>query len=206
MSDLVTGRDGRTRCAWSGGDALYDAYHDEEWGRAATGDQQLFEKIALEGFQAGLAWITILRKRERFRTVFAGFDPTVVAAFGEKDVLRLLDDAGIIRHRGKVEAAISNAGCALEMIDEFGSIADYIWPRASTGPAPSSLADLAATTEVSIDLSKDLKRRGWKFVGPTTMYAFMQAMGLVNDHLAGCWARQACEAERAPVLESFVAG
>lgn len=206
MSDLVTGHDGRTRCAWSGGDALYDAYHDEEWGRAATGDRQLLEKIVLEGFQAGLAWITILRKRERFRQVFAGFDPAVVATYGEQDVLRLLDDAGIVRHRGKIEAAINNAGRALETIDEFGSLAAYVWPRASTGPAPSSLADLAATTEASIDLSKDLKRRGWKFVGPTTMYAFMQAMGLVNDHLTGCWARQACEAERAPVLESFVAG
>ncbi len=203
MSDLVTGADSRTRCAWSAGDELYDAYHDEEWGRAVTSDAGLYEKIVLEGFQAGLAWITILRKRDRFREVFARFDPTLVAEFGEAEILELLDDAGIIRHRGKIEATINNAGRALEMIDEFGSIAAYVWPMASSRSVPRSFADLPAQTDGSAALSKDLKHRGWKFVGPTTMYAFMQAMGLVNDHLEGCWVRDACEDERVPVLKRF---
>lgn len=204
MGDLVTGADGRTRCAWSGGDALYDAYHDDEWGRATTADRPLFEKIVLEGFQAGLAWITVLRKRDRFREVFAGFDPAVVAEFGETEVQELLDDAGIIRHRGKIEATIGNAGRALELIEEFGSVAAYVWSRVPPSrPAPSALDDLASQTDESAALSKDLKRRGWRFVGPTTMYAFMQAMGLVNDHLAGCWVRDACEDERVPVLERY---
>ena len=203
MSDLVTGIDGRTRCAWSSGDELYDAYHDEEWGRATTADEPLFEKIALEGFQAGLAWITVLRKRDRFREVFAGFDPATVAGFAESEVLEMLDDSGIIRHRGKIEATINNAGMALELIEEFGSMAAYVWPQASQGPAPSKFADIPAVTDTSVALSKDLKRRGWKFVGPTTMYAFMQAMGLVNDHLAGCWVRDACEAERGPILGRY---
>lgn len=205
MTDLVTGADGNLRCAWSGGDELYDAYHDDEWGRGVATDRRLFEKIVLEGFQAGLAWITILRKRERFREVFAGFDPALVAEFSEANVLQLLDDAGIIRHRGKIEATINNAGRALEMIEEFGSIAAYVWPLASSSKraAPSTLADIAAQTTESAALSKDLKRRGWKFVGPTTMYAFMQAMGLVNDHLVGCWVRDTCEAERALLLERY---
>jgi len=168
-------------------------------------DHRLFEKIVLEGFQAGLAWITILRKRERFRQVFVGFDPALVAEFSEADVLRLLDDAGIVRHRGKIEATINNADRALEMIEEFGSIAAYVWPLASSLDiqAPATFSDMAAQTEASAALSKDLKKRGWKFVGPTTMYAFMQAMGLVNDHLVGCWVREACEAERAPLLERY---
>jgi len=168
-------------------------------------DHRLFEKIVLEGFQAGLAWITILRKRERFRQVFVGFDPALVAEFSEADVLRLLDDAGIVRHRGKIEATINNADRALEMIEEFGSIAAYVWPLASSLDiqAPATFSDMAAQTEASAALSKDLKKRGWKFVGPTTMYAFMQAMGLVNDHLVGCWVREACEAERAPLLQRY---
>jgi len=204
LSDLSTGADGRIRCAWSGADELYDRYHDEEWGRATTDDRSLFEKVVLEGFQAGLAWITVLRKRERLRQVFAGFDPALVAGFGEGDVLRLLDDAGIIRHRGKIEASINNASRALELIDEFDSIAAYVWSSAPPpGPAPKTFDDLPAHTPGSAALSKDLKRRGWRFVGPTTMYAFMQAMGLVNDHLVGCWVRDACEGERAPVLERF---
>lgn len=203
MSDLVVGSDGETRCAWSGGDEM-ELYHDEEWGRGTTADHLLFEKIVLEGFQAGLAWITILRKRERFREVFAGFDSEVVADFGEREVLGLLDDAGIIRHRGKIEAAINNASRALEMIDEFGSIAAYVWPQAPQLVTPrTSFEDLPASTDESTALSKDLKKRGWKFVGPTTMYAFMQAMGLVNDHLEGCWVRDACEAERTPILERY---
>ncbi len=204
MSDLLTGTDGRLRCAWSGGDELYDNYHDHEWGRAVTDDHRLFEKIALEGFQAGLAWITVLRKRERFREVFAGFDPAVVTGFGEPEILSLLDDAGIIRHRGKIEATINNAARALDLMDEFGSITAYVWPLApSSRAAPVTFADLPSQTEESAALSKDLKSRGWKFVGPTTMYAFMQAMGLVNDHLTGCWVRDACDAERNPVLESY---
>lgn len=203
MSDLIIGADGETRCAWSGGDEM-ERYHDEEWGRGTTADHPLFEKIVLEGFQAGLAWITILRKRERFREVFAGFDPEVVADFGEPEVLGLLDDAGIIRHRGKIEAAINNASRALEMIDEFGSIAAYVWPQTPQLATPrTSFEDLPASTDESTALSKDLKKRGWKFVGPTTMYAFMQAMGLVNDHLEGCWVRDVCEAERAPILERY---
>jgi DNA-3-methyladenine glycosylase I len=205
VTDLVTGADGNLRCAWSGSDELYDAYHDYEWGRGVATDRRLFEKIVLEGFQAGLAWITILRKRERFRKVFAGFDPALIAEFSEADVLRLLDDAGIIRHRGKIEATINNAGRALEMIEELGSIAAFVWPLASSldAQAPATFSDMAAQTEASAALSKDLKKRGWKFVGPTTMYAFMQAMGLVNDHLVGCWVREACEAERAPLLERY---
>ncbi len=205
MTDLVTGADGNPRCAWSSSDELYDAYHDEEWGRGVATDRGLFEKIVLEGFQAGLAWITILRKRDRFREVFAGFDPALVAEFTEADVLRLLDDAGIIRHRGKIEATINNAGRALEMIEEFGSIAAFVWPLASSldAQAPATFSDMAAQTDASAALSKDLKKRGWKFVGPTTMYAFMQAMGLVNDHLVGCWVREPCEAERAPLLERY---
>lgn len=207
MSDLAPGPDGRLRCAWSEGDDLYDRYHDEEWGRAVTDDHRLYEKIVLEGFQAGLAWITILRKRDRFREVFAGFDPDVVAGFGPDDVERLLGDAGIIRHRGKIEAAINNAARALELIDEFGSLAAYVWPQAPPArPAPGSFADMAAYTPESEALSKDLKRRGWKFVGATTIYAFMQAMGLVNDHLDGCWARDPCERERAPVMALHVEG
>ena len=204
MSDLLVESDGRLRCAWSSGDQMYERYHDEEWGRGTTADGPLFEKIVLEGFQAGLAWITILRKRERFREVFAGFDPALVAEFGEPEVLDLLDDAGIIRHRGKIDAAINNAGRALEMIEEFGSVAAYVWPQAPREATPrKSFTDIPALTDESTALSKDLKKRGWKFVGPTTMYAFMQAMGLVNDHLDGCWARDACEAERVPLLERY---
>jgi len=204
MSDLIVGTDGETRCAWPGEDSLYLAYHDEEWGRAATSDRRLYEKIVLEGFQAGLSWITVLRKRDRFRDVFAEFDPAVVAGFGEEEILNLLDDAGIIRHRGKIEAAVNNAERALEMIEEFESIAAYVWPQAPRAAAPpTTFADVAAQTEESAALSKDLKRRGWRFVGPTTMYAFMQAMGLVNDHLVGCLARDKCESEQARVLERY---
>jgi DNA-3-methyladenine glycosylase I len=200
---LEPGADDRLRCWWAVGDPLYEAYHDEEWGRGVVEDHRLFEKIVLEGFQAGLSWITILRKRERFREVFAGFDPSVVAGYGERDVERLLGDAGIIRHRGKIESAISNAACAIELIEQDGSIASYVWPWAEVGPAPRSMGDVPATTDASAALSKDLKRRGWRFVGPTTIYAFMQAMGLVNDHLTGCWVRDACEASRAEAMARF---
>jgi DNA-3-methyladenine glycosylase I len=205
VSGVLVGDDGVVRCSWAGDDPLYVAYHDEEWGRGVADDHRLFEKIVLEGFQAGLAWITILRKRERFREVFAGFDPESVATYGDREIELLLQDAGIIRHRGKIEAAISNAGRALELIDEFGSIGSYVWPRAEFGsPAPRSMAEMPATTGASAALSKDLKRRGWRFVGPTTLYAFMQAMGLVNDHLEQCERRGPCEESRAAIAAKFV--
>lgn len=202
MTDLIRGADGLNRCAWAGSDEPYLSYHDLEWGRAETDDRLLFEKIVLEGFQAGLSWITVLRKRPRFREVFAGFDPREVARFGPADVERLLGDAGIIRHRGKIEAAIDNAARALELADEFGSLAAYLWQYAAMGEGgvPQTLTDVPAQTETSRRLSGDLRRRGWRFVGPTTMYAFMQAMGLVNDHVNGCGFRLACEEERRPVL------
>ncbi|HYI62421.1 MAG TPA: DNA-3-methyladenine glycosylase I [Acidimicrobiales bacterium] len=190
MDDLVTGADGRHRCGWAGTDPLYVAYHDEEWGRPVTDDTRLFEKLCLEGFQAGLSWITILRKREAFRAAFAGFDMATVAAFDDADVERLLGDAGIVRHRGKITAAIANATRALELVDEAGSLAAHVRsfaPDPGHRPRPVALADISATTAESIALSRDLKRRGWRFVGPTTVYAFMQAMGLVDDHVAGCW-------------------
>jgi DNA-3-methyladenine glycosylase I len=182
------------RCAWPGSDELYIRYHDEEWGRPVADDRRLFEKICLEGFQSGLSWITILRKREHFRRAFAGFDPAAVSRFGARDVQRLLKDAGIVRHRGKIESTINNATRALELIDERGSLATYFWswePEASARPRRLTHAQLMkmSTTPQSIALSKDLKKRGWTFVGPTTCYAFMQAMGLVNDHIDTCSVR-----------------
>jgi len=181
-------------CTWPGSDELYIRYHDEEWGRPVIDDRRLFEKICLEGFQSGLSWITILRKRENFRRVFAGFDPAAVSRFGARDVQRLLKDAGIIRHRGKIQSTINNARRALELIDEHGSLAAYFWswePEASARPRRVTRAQLIkmSTTPQSIALSKDMKKRGWTFVGPTTCYAFMQAMGLVNDHIEGCSVR-----------------
>lgn len=190
------------RCAWPGSDELYIRYHDEEWGRPVTDDRRLFEKICLEGFQSGLSWITILRKRENFRRAFAGFDPAAVSRFGARDVRRLLKDAGIVRHRGKIESTINNARRALELIDEQGSLAAYFWswePEPSARPRRLTRAQLMkmSTTPQSIALSKDLKKRGWTFVGPTTCYAFMQAMGLVNDHIDGCAVRAEIETLRA---------
>ena len=192
---------GLQRCFWTDGSELYDAYHDDEWGRPVTDDIRLFEKISLEGFQAGLSWITILRKRERFRAVFDGFDFHKVAAYAERDVQRLLADAGIVRHRGKIEAVIHNAARAIELQREFGSLSRYFWQyEVDTRERPNKLtAEVLrgyATAPESIALSKDLKKRGWKFVGPTTMYAFMQAMGLVNDHQHDCFMRAPVEAER----------
>ena len=208
MSDgLVVGPDGEQRCSWGAEPDIYRTYHDEEWGRPTTSDERLFEKIALEGFQAGLAWIAILRKRERFRRVFAGFDPATMAGFGPGDVERLLGDAGIIRHRGKIESAVSNASQALEMIGEFDSLARYFWPHATDQrDSPARPGDIPAITETSTALSKALKERGWRFVGPTTIYAFMQAVGLVNDHLAGCFVRDEVEALRRPVLDRYLGG
>jgi DNA-3-methyladenine glycosylase I len=192
-----------TRCWWAGDDPLYIRYHDEEWGRPVTGDTRLFEKICLEGFQAGLSWITILRKRERFREVFHGFDPDRVARMTSRDVTQLLKDAGIIRHRGKIESTINNAKRALALQDEFGSLSAYIWrwqPTAASRPKRLTREVLMtmATTPESVALSKDLRARGWTFVGPTTIYAFMQAMGLVNDHVAECEFRETGRLRRRP--------
>lgn len=190
------------RCPWSEGSALYMQYHDREWGFPVTHDQRLFEKICLEGFQSGLSWITILRKREAFRAAFTGFDFHRVARFKEADVQRLLQDDGIVRHRGKIEATINNAARAIEMEREFGTLAAYFWrfePDARTRPKKPTQDWLRAqtTSPEATALSKDLKKRGWKFVGPTTMYAFMQAMGMVNDHQHDCHVRDAARAARA---------
>ena len=182
----IVGTDGKTRCGWPGDHAAYLAYHDDEWGRPVVDDTRLFEKLCLEGFQAGLSWLTILRKREAFRAAFAGFDPTAVARFGPAAVERLLGDAGIVRHRGKIESTVNNAARALELADEFGSLAAYLWSWEPDGPTRTDAGSIPASTPESAALSKDLKRRGWSFVGPTTVYAFMQAMGMVNDHLSGC--------------------
>lgn len=200
--DLLEGPDGRPRCFWHGNIPEYTRYHDEEWGRPMADDIRLFEKICLEGFQSGLSWLTILRKRENFRAAFAGFDIDTVARFDDGDIARCLADAGIVRHRGKIVSTINNAARALELRGEFGSLAAYFWsfePAAEDRPGIVDRAHLAAnpTTEVSKRISKDLKKRGWSFVGPTTVYAFMQAMGLVNDHLEGCCCRAEVEAARA---------
>lgn len=189
MASLLTASDGRARCAWVGDDAEYRRYHDEEWGRPLHGDRALFEKMALEGFQAGLSWITILRKRPRFREVFAGFDPAAVAAFGADDVERLMTDAGIIRNRAKIDATISNAALVRDMAD--GELDALMWsfaPQASRPrPRPREFADVPAVTAESTALSKALRARGFRFVGPTTMYALMQSSGMVDDHVEGCW-------------------
>ncbi|WP_417518335.1 DNA-3-methyladenine glycosylase I [Minwuia sp.] len=198
---LVRGDDGIVRCAWHGGKDDYQIYHDEEWGRPETDDIRLFEKICLEGFQSGLSWLTILRKRENFRAGFDGFDFRKVAEYGEADVERLLDDAGIVRHRRKIESTINNARRARDLVEETGSLARFFWsyePEPETRPDPVTWTALVAnpTTDASTRLSKDLKKRGWSFVGPTTAYAFMQAMGLVNDHVEGCAFRKVVEDER----------
>ena len=198
---LIAGPDGAMRCFWHGNLPDYLHYHDHEWGRPVDDDRRLFEKICLEGFQSGLSWLTILRKRDNFREAFAGFDIDRVAAFTDADVERLVGDAGIIRHRGKIVSTVNNARRARELIKEAGSLAAFFWrfePGADERPAVVDLKHLRAnpTTAVSVRLSKDLKKRGWSFVGPTTVYAFMQAMGLVNDHLEGCTCRAEVEAER----------
>jgi DNA-3-methyladenine glycosylase I len=187
----------KPRCSWAGSSPDYIEYHDEEWGRPVTADNRLFEKLCLEGFQSGLAWITILRKRGRFREVFHDFDIARVARMGERDIERLLQDAGIIRHRGKIASTINNARHAIAIQNEFGTLAAYIW---RFEPSLSSMIPVAgqipAHTEASHALSKDLRKRGFSFVGPTTVYAFMQAMGLVNDHVEDCFCRAQCERER----------
>ena len=195
MSATIMGPDGRARCGWCGDVPEFLPYHDSEWGFPVSDDTRLFEKLCLEGFQSGLSWRTILNKRENFRAAFAGFDIDRVARFTERDVERLLGDAGIIRHRGKIEAAINNAQRARELIEREGSIAAYVW-RHEPEPASLGAPQTASTSPESIALSKDLKKRGWKFVGPTTVYAFMQAMGLINDHAEGCALRAEAEAAR----------
>jgi DNA-3-methyladenine glycosylase I len=188
---------GRARCWWPGDAPDSVAYHDDEWGRPVVDDKRLLEKLSLEGFQSGLSWMTILRKRENFRRAFAGFDPAVVAQFDEADVERLLGDAGIVRHRGKIEATINNARRCVEVMAEFGSLARYVWSfEAADRDDSVSPLPLPSQTPASGRLSKDLKKRGWRFVGPTTVYAFMQAMGLVNDHVDGCEWRTICTAQR----------
>lgn len=199
---LVVGDDRRARCAWCADSDDYRAYHDDEWGRPVIDDVRLFEKICLEGFQSGLSWLTILRKRQAFRSAFAGFDPEAVARFDDGDVDRLLTDAGIVRHRGKIEAAIGNARAVLEVQREVGSFAEFVWSFAPQGPspAPRRWQDLQAVTPESRSLAAELRRRGFRFVGPTTAYAAMQSLGLVNDHMAGCWVRADCEARRLAVV------
>jgi DNA-3-methyladenine glycosylase I len=188
---LVRHEDGRRRCWWCGTDALYVAYHDHEWGVPTTDDRALFEKLCLEGFQAGLSWLTILRKRDAFRRAFAGFDPETVARFGPQDVERLLTDAGIVRNRAKIEATIANAAAYLDLVADEGSFSSYVWSFAPVeAPTPRTLAEVRATAPEATAMAHDLKRRGWRFVGPTTAYAFQQAMGLVDDHLVGCHARR----------------
>jgi DNA-3-methyladenine glycosylase I len=191
---LVRGDDGVVRCTWGDSAPEYREYHDTEWGRPVSDDRRLFEKLCLEGFQSGLSWLTILRKREAFRRAFAGFDFDQVARYTERDVERLLGDASIIRHRGKIEATIDNAQRALELVEAEGSIAAFVW---RFEPEGARAASRPSETAESRALAKELKRRGWRFVGPTTVYAFMQAMGLVNDHLEGCDAREPTEQARA---------
>ncbi len=202
VTGLLAGDDGRNRCWWHGGLEDYQHYHDKEWGQPVDEDRRLFEKICLEGFQSGLSWLTILRKREAFRAAFANFEFEHIAEFSEADVERCLGDSGIVRHRGKINSTINNARRALELREEFGSLAAYFWsfePKPENRPDKIDFATaktLGKTAE-STALSKDLKKRGWSFVGPTTVYAFMQSMGMVNDHLEGCCCRAKTEQARA---------
>ena len=190
-----TGVDGVRRCWWCGDAEDYIAYHDEEWGRPVTDDDGLFEKLCLEGFQSGLSWLTILRKREGFRRAFKGFDIDAVARMRSSSVERLLQDASIVRHRGKIESVLNNAKRARELRDAEGSLVEYFWRHREDRPFPGVIA----STDASKAISKDLKKRGWSYVGPTTVYAFMQAMGLVNDHAPGCSHYDEVERERAAV-------
>ena len=208
MADVVRGADGVRRCSWGTSPPEYAAYHDDEWGRPVTDDVSVYEKLCLEGFQSGLSWLTILRKRDAFRRAFVGFDPGKVARFGARDVQRLLGDAGIVRHRGKIEAAINNAGATLEVQRDLGSLAELVWSFAPRGRrrAPRAMQSLPASTPESTALSKELRRRGFRFVGPTTAYAAMQSLGLVNDHLVGCSVRGACEREQREIRLATVGG
>ncbi len=199
MSDLVTGADGHARCGWGASTPDYLAYHDTEWGRPVTGERELYERMTLEAFQSGLSWLTILRKRAGFRTAFAGFDPEVVARYGTEDLARLMADAAIVRNRRKIEAAITNAQALLDLHDAGETLGGLLWACREDGAAPRAFGDVPAQTPTSKALAKDLKRRGFRFVGPTTLYAGMQACGVVDDHLDGCWVRPAVEADRAAV-------
>ena len=198
MAGVVKGTDGVRRCAWGASTPDYAVYHDDEWGRPVVDDTRLYEKLCLEGFQSGLSWLTILRKRENFRAAFKGFDVARVARFTEKDVQRLLQDAGIVRHRGKIEATIANARATLVAQEEYGSLAALVWSFEPKGrrKAPRAFGDIPATMPESKACSKALLGLGFRFVGPTTVYAAMQSLGIVNDHLVGCDARAACEAAR----------
>ena len=201
MSSLFIGPDAQPRCRWCGSAPEFLSYHDREWGFPVADDRRLFEKISLEAFQSGLSWRTILAKREHFREAFAQFDPAKLATYGPSEVQHLLQNPGIVRHRGKIEATIHNAARALELAAEHGSLAAYFWrhePPADTLPEPQT----ATTLPAAVTLSKDLKRRGWKFVGPTTVYAFMQAMGLVNDHATGCSVRVKAVESRAKLSQA----
>ncbi len=201
MSGIEPGSDGRPRCWWCVGDELYERYHDLEWGRPTSDERRLFEKLCLEGFQAGLSWLTILRKRESFRAAFAAFEPAAVARFDDRDVERLMADPGIVRNRAKIVAAINNAQRYPDLVAEFGSLAAFMWrfePAPEARPAVvdhAALLDLS-TTDESKRLSRDLRARGWAFVGPTTVYSAMEAVGIVNDHLEGCVVRAEVERER----------
>jgi DNA-3-methyladenine glycosylase I len=200
LDGIARGDDGVARCWWGASSPEYRDYHDTEWGFPVVDDIRLFEKLSLEGFQSGLSWLTILRKRDAFRRAFAGFDFDRVASFGEADVERMLGDASIVRHRGKIEAVINNAQRACELVEQEGSLAAFVWRfEPEPHPRPLDLEGLRALaqTEESRELARELKRRGWRFVGPTTVYAFMQAMGLVNDHIDGCDLREAVEQARA---------
>jgi DNA-3-methyladenine glycosylase I len=199
---LTPGADGRPRCFWAvGGAPEYVTYHDEEWGRPVLDDDHLFERLTLEAFQSGLSWLTILRKRPGFRAAFAGFHVPAVAAFGPADESRLLADAGIVRNRLKIEAALANARAALPVIEEYGSLATFLWRfRPEAHEAPRSRADFVAASPESAALANELKKRGFRFVGPTTAYALMQAVGMVNDHVVGCCVRDAVEREQAAAL------
>jgi len=195
MSQTIPGPDGRPRCRWCAAAPEFFAYHDREWGFPVGDDIRLFEKLCLESFQSGLSWRTILAKRENFRAAFAGFDFHKVARFDEADVARLLADAGIVRHRGKIEAVINNARRCCELVEDEGSLAAFVWRYEPQGELPPPQS--RSTSPESVAMSKELKKRGWKFVGPTTVFAFMQAMGLVNDHVEGCALRDEADAARA---------
>lgn len=202
-SGSAEAEDGRRRCAWSLRSPEYVTYHDLEWGRVMFDDVRIYEKLCLEGFQSGLSWLTILRKREGFRRAFCGFDPARVASFGEHDVARLLEDTSIVRHRGKIEATVANARATLEVQAQVGSLAALVWsfePPRKGRPVPRMLDDLPGSTPESVAMSKALRRFGFRFVGPTTAYAAMQSLGIVNDHLHGCHARTPCENDRRAAL------
>ena len=186
-TSLVLGSDGKKRCAWCVGNDLYEHYHDREWGRPMKDERAIFEKLCLEGFQAGLSWLTILKKREAFREAFQGFEPLVVAKFGARDIRRLMNDDGIVRNRAKIESAINNAQVLCAMHERGESLSKLVWQHTSKRSAqPRSMSQLKAVTPESVALSKELKKQGFSFVGPTTMYAAMQSLGVVNDHIVGC--------------------